>query len=199
MEARYSAGMIKHSLWFAEFRKVIQLIQDGHTLADIKTLSQNENIFAAPTQRRAVEIFNTVSKRVKNIPSSMIQVFVECDISTQKLIAIIAIMRTEALFFDFMYEVYREKLMMGSQELTDSDIRIFFKNKQLQSEKVAGWTENTLHRLGICFKTLLMEAGLTDRSSGAKTILKPIIDQRLEQCLKDEGMEIFIHALTGVK
>ncbi|GIP20674.1 DUF1819 family protein [Paenibacillus sp. J22TS3] len=195
----YSAGMVKLSFWFSDFRKVINLINQGKLLKEIKLLNIEENLFAAPTQDRAIQIFNTVSNRVKSLDQSFYSLFEQSDIATQKIINLIAIMMTDSLFFDFVYEVYREKLILGSDELDDSDIRIFFKNKQLQSEKVAKWTDYTLKRLGTCYKTMLMEAGLTDRSTGNRKILKPILDLKLEQCLKDNGMKLILHALTGVK
>lgn len=195
----YSAGMVKHSFWFSDFRKVINLINQGKSLKEIKLLNIEENLFAAPTQDRAIQIFNTVSNRVKSLDQSFYSLFEQSDIATQKIINLIAIMMTDSLFFDFVYEVYRENLIIGSDELDDSDIRIFFKNKQLQSEKVAKWTDYTLKRLGTCYKTMLMEAGLTDRSTGNRKILKPILDLKLEQCLKDNGMKLILHALTGVR
>ena len=195
----YSAGMVKLSFWFSEFRKVVDLLNSGKTMTEVKALNIEENIFSAPTQARAIQIFNTVSSRVKGLDSSFYKLFENSDLSTQKLIALIAIMQTDSLFFDFVYEVYREKLLMGSDELADSDIRIFFKDKQLQSEKVAKWTDNTLKHLRICYKTMLMEAGLTDRSSGNRKILKPILDKALEEGLKSNGMDLVIHALTGVR
>jgi len=195
----YSAGMVKLSFWFLEFRKVINLLNNGKTLTEIKALNIEKNIFSAPTLARAIQIFNTVSNRIKSLDQSFFQLFENSDLSTQKLIALIAIMQTDSLFFDFVYEVYREKLLMGSDELADSDIRIFFKDKQLQSEKVAKWTDYTIKRLGTCYKTMLMEAGLTDRSSGNRKILKPILDKALEECLKSNGMDLVIYALTGVR
>lgn len=195
----YSAGMVKLSFWFSDFRKVINLINQGKSLKEIKLLNIEENLFAAPTQDRAIQIFNTVSNRVKSLDQSFYSLFEQSDIATQKIINLIAIMMTDSLFFDFVYEVYREKLILGSDELDDSDIRIFFKNKQLQSEKVAKWTDYTLKRLGTCYKTMLMEAGLTGRSTGNRKILKPILDLKLEQCLKDNGMKLILHALTGVR
>lgn len=195
----YSAGMVKLSFWFSEFRKVVDLLNSGKTMTEVKALNIEENIFSAPTQARAIQIFNTVSSRVKGLDSSFYKLFENSDLSTQKLIALIAIMQTDSLFFDFVYEVYREKLLMGSDELADSDIRIFFKDKQLQSEKVAKWKDYTLKRLGTSYKTMLMEAGLTDRSSGNRKILKPILDKALEEGLKSNGMDLVIHALTGVR
>lgn len=195
----YSAGMVKLSFWFLEFRKVIILLNNGKTISEIKSLNIEENIFSAPTQARSMQIYSTVSSRVEGLEPSFYQLFEKSDISTQKLIALIAIMLTDSLFFDFVYEVYREKLIIGSDKLEDKDIRIFFKDKQLQSEKVAKWTDNTLKRLGACYKTMLAEADLIDRSSGSRKILRPLMDRSLEECLRKNGMELVIHALTGVR
>ena len=195
----YSAGMVKLSFWFAEFRKVLELLSSGKTLPEIKQMNVQGNIFSAPTQARAIQIFNTVSTRVKGLDSSFYAVFAKSDISTQKFIALIAVMQTDSLFFDFVYEVYREKLILGIDELADSDVGIFFKNKQLQSEKVAKWTDYTLKRLGTCYKTMLMESGLIDQGTGTRKILKPILDKDLEECLKINGMETTLRALTGVR
>jgi hypothetical protein len=195
----YSAGMTKLSFWFSEFRKVIQLLNSGKTLLEIKKMNLEENIFSASTQSRAIRIFNTVSTRVKSLDQSFYTLFEQSDISNQKVIALIAVMQSDSLFFDFVYEVYREKLIIGANELSDSDVGIFFKDKQVQSEKVARWKDYTLKRLGICYKTMLMEAGLIDRTTGKRKILKPIIDRSLEECLKTNGMKITLHALIGVR
>lgn len=195
----YSAGTVKLSFWFSEFRKVIQLLNSGKTMDEIKTMNIEENIFAAPTAARATQIFNTVSTRVKSLNESFYNLFEKSNVATQKLIVLLAVMKTDSLFFDFIYEVYREKLMIGNNRISDTDIRVFFKNKQLQSEKVAKWTDYTLKRLGSCYKTMLMEAGVTDRASGDRELLKPILDIALEKCMRDHGMELFIHAMTGVR
>lgn len=195
----YSAGMVKLSFWFSEFRQVASLLNEGRTLPEIRMLNLAENIFAAPTQARAIQIFNTVSARIKVIDASLYEQFEDNDIATQKLINLIAIMMSDSLFFDFVYEVYRENLIIGKPQLADSDVRIFFKDKQLQSDKVAGWQDYTLKRLGICYKTMLLEAGLIQRSTGETEIIRPILDVRLERCLQDNGMELVVHALTGVR
>jgi len=195
----YSAGMVKLSFWFSEFRKVIKLMNNGKSLPEIKKMNLEENIFSAPTEARAIQVFNTVSKRVKSLDRSFYILFEQSDILNKKIITLIAVMESDSLFFDFVYEVYREKLIIGVEELADSDFKIFFKNKQLQSEKVARWTDATLNNLKKAYKNILMEAGLINQSIGSRKILKPIIDKTLEECLKENGMEITLHALTGVR
>jgi hypothetical protein len=195
----YSAGAVKLSFWFMEFRKVVRLLSDGQSIDEIKVLNQNENIFAAPTALRSNQIFNTVSARVKSLDESFYPVFLESDLATQKLFALIAVMACDTLFFDFAYEVIREKMIIGSFELSDKDIRIFFNNKQQQNEKVAGWTDATLVRLGRCYKTMLYEAGVIDKAKNERRILKPILDPIMQHWLEAHDMEIFVKILTGVR
>ena len=98
------------------------------TVPEIKKMNVEENIFSAPTQARAIQILNTVSTRVKSLDHSFYTLFEQSDISNQKVIALIAVMHSDSLFFDFVYEVYREKLIIGVDELADSDFGIFFKD-----------------------------------------------------------------------
>lgn len=195
----YSAGMVKLSFWFLEFKKVISLLNLGMTFSEIRDLNIKENIFSAPTEARSIQIFNTVSSRVKALDKSFYGLFESLDIANQKMIALISIMESDTLFFDFMYEVYREKLIIGIDEISDSDFSIFFKDKQMQSERAAKWTDYTLKRLGMCYRTILMEAGVLERTANTKKIIKPILDRSLELHLINCGMEITLRVLTGVR
>ena len=37
----YSAGAVKHSFWFMEFRKVVSLLAEGKTFDEIKQLNKS--------------------------------------------------------------------------------------------------------------------------------------------------------------
>ena len=195
----YSAGAVKLSFWFVEFRKTVELLNKGQSLKKKKSLVLNENLFAAPTTLRANQIFNTVTGRIKSLDGSFIPLFLQSDLSTQKLFALVAAMAYDTLFWDFVYEVIREKILLGICELSDSDVRIFFKDKQQQNEKVAKWTDATLVRLARCYKTMLYEAGIIDKANAVRKILRPILDPELERWLELNDMSVFIKALTGVK
>lgn len=109
----YSAGAVKHSFWFMEFRNEVKLLSEGKSFEDIKELCRNENIFAASTPERATQIFNTVSSRIRELGDSFYLIFLNGDVSTQKIFNLAAIMASDTLFFDFMYEVIREKMIIG--------------------------------------------------------------------------------------
>jgi hypothetical protein len=195
----YSAGMVKHSFWFSEFKKMITMINEGMTLPEIKRINIENNIFSAPTTARSTQIFNNVSTRVKAIDESFYALFDKCDVTNQKLINLIAIMNSDSLFFDFVYEVYREHLNIGIGEISEADVRVFFKNKQVQNERVAAWKDYTLKRLGDNYITMLLEAGVLVRLDGTRSIIKPILDISLEQILIDNHMNVYLNALTGVR
>lgn len=195
----YSAGAVKFNFWFSEFRTFVTLLAEGRTFDDIKALNIKENIFNASTPARAKQIYSTVSARIKSLDPSFYKLFLEADVRTQKLYALVAALAHDTLFFEFVYEVIREKLIIGNEELLTSDIRIFFKNKQIQDDTVAKWQDYTLHRLGNSYLTMLYEAGLLSASDGKRMrkIYRPILDMNMETWLKAYDMEPVYKALSG--
>ena len=195
----YSAGAVKHAFWFMEFRKVVSLRLEGKTWEEIKQLNENENIFGAPTKLRATQIFNTVSSRVKSLDDSFYPIFDACDLASQKLFALVAAMTYDVLFGDLVYELVREKMIIGSNELADSDLRIFFKDKQQQNDKVAKWTEATIKKLMVTYKSMLFEAGVTNKAKDIREIYKPLPDPAMEGWMKEQGMMYQLKAIMGVR
>jgi len=195
----YSAGAVKHTFWFMEFRKVVSLRLDGKTWEEIKQLNENENIFGAPTKLRTTQIFNTVSSRVKSLDDSFYPIFDACDLASQKLFALVAAMTYDVLFGDLVYELVREKMIIGSNELADSDLRIFFKDKQQQNDKVAKWTEATIKKLMVTYKSMLFEAGVTNKAKDIREIYKPLPDPAMEGWMKEQGMTYQLKAIMGVR
>lgn len=59
----YSAGAVKFSFWFMEFKTVVKLLSEGMSLDEIKEKNQNENLFGASdyTSCRS-DIFYSIGK-----------------------------------------------------------------------------------------------------------------------------------------
>ena len=66
----YSAGAVKFSFWFPEFRKTVQFLSEGSSFSDIKKLNEEEKIYGAATKARAQQIFSTVTARIKALDAS---------------------------------------------------------------------------------------------------------------------------------
>lgn len=195
----YSASAVKFSFWFAECKTTLSLLNEGKSFQDIARLSQENNIYLATSQARGKLICSTCAKRLKalNPDQALMTLFFSSDVATQKLINLIAIMASDALFFNLIYTVIKDKLIIGNFELTDSDFRIFFRNIQSQDERAAKWTEATVKKLTTTYKSYLADAGLTDRARSVRQLYRPILDPVLENWLLSHDMRPVVSALTG--
>ena len=199
MNKEYSAGLMSQSFWFVEMKKVLNLIKSGKRYDEIRNICLSENIFGAINEYRAKRMCNYVINRAKSLSPDMMELFFTSDLQTQKLINLISILKSDRLFFEFVYEVYREKIILGNYQISDSDLNVFFNNKELQSEVVLNWKESTKKHLKSTFINYLFEANILEPNGRTYTILPPILDIALERYLIFSGEETIVNALTGVK
>lgn len=198
MERKYSAGLVSQSFWFVEFKKVIKLLNEGKTEKEIKELCINDNFFGAINENRAKRMYGYIWNRVKRLDDTMIHLFETSDLTTQKLINLIAILLGDRLFLEFIFEVYREKMIIGTDELSDFDLNIFFKNKEVQSDTVATWIDRTKKRLGSAYYNFMIDSNLITVIDKKKMITPPVLDITLERYLVASGNEILVKAIKGV-
>ncbi len=194
---KYSSGLVSESFWFLEVKKIIKLLHENTTWDGIKDLALNENLFELSKVTRTKRVYGYLKNRISTLDENLINLFVESDLQTQKLINIIAISKNNRLFFEFLYEIYSEKAFMRDKELSYSDINIFFKRKAEQDEVIASWNDVTLKRLRSCYINFLADAGLVTLIDKKYIITPPILDYYLEQYLLDNGEKSMVKALTG--
>lgn len=196
---KYSAGLVSQSFWFVEFKGIVKLIESGRTDDEIKTLCLEENFFGASKEYRAKRIYGYIWNRVKQMDEAMIKLFVESDLATQKIINLICILKMDRLFFEFIYEVYREKAILGFDKIEDVDMNIFFNEKEIQNADIANWKGATKKRLRNIYTNYMIDANLLTLENNEKKITIPILDIALERHLKATGGEVLVKALTGVR
>ena len=197
-DQKYSAGLISQSFWFVETKMIIRLVCEGKPELEIKRLCMDENLFGAAKDYRANRMYGYIWNRVNYLDEKLVQLFRESDLSTQKLITLIAILRSDRLFFEFVYEVYREKILLGVPVLEDRDVNIFFGNKELQDDIISKWTDATKKRLRSCYFNFLADANLITSTKKAKRITPPILDASVERYLNMIGDSAIVKAITGV-
>lgn len=192
----YSSGLVSQSFWFIEFKKLLVELYNGKTMEDIKCLCINENFLGISNETRRKRVYGYLRNRLKHLNNDLIKLFINTSVSTQKIICLICILKENRLFFEFMYEIYREKVILGCRYIEDADILVFFKNKQNQDEVVSKWTDTTLKRLRGSYATFLIESNLLVLKDDKKNINKPILDLKLEKYLRDNDINM-LKALTG--
>lgn len=198
MKKLYSAGLVSQSFWFVEFKKIVRLLEEGTTESEIKRLCLEENLFGVAKEYRARRMYGYLWNRVKKLDEKMIKLFDTTDLATQKIINLIAILKGDRLFFEFIFEVYREKIILGMPYMEEADIRIFFNHKETQDENVAAWTEQTKKRLGSAYFNFMTDANLLSLVNKEKQVTPPILDERLVNYFADSGNDAVIKAILGV-
>ncbi len=194
---KYSAGAVSKGFWFQEFKKYNNLLAEGLKDGEIKRMQEEKNILLAPSDDYGKKMINEVSKRTRALPEEISNMFTSLPILDQKILNILGIMMTDRLFFEFMYEVYREKIIIGNLQFDDSDIRIFFKNKSEQNEKVADYKSYTKKRLAGAYKTYLNEAGLLVENNNISMVKKPILDIDLENEMRKNNLYPYLRIFLG--
>ena len=194
---KYSAGIVSASFWLLETKTTAEYMLDGLSKSKILDLSLNENIYQVDSERRAKDIANVTYRRLKDFPEKLLEFFVNADVNSSKIIVLISILKNDKLLFEFMYEIFREHIILGNYTLKKSDFDIFFKNKSQQSEIIENWAEKTIKKLSSRYRIFLSEAGLLEKDDKDYKIILPFLDFRLRELLVENDFEPYVKAICG--
>ena len=193
----YSAGIVSKGFWFLEFKKFLEFLENGKNEIEIRKLQDEENIFSASSKDYGKRIISEVNKRIKILPEEIKELFFKSDTGTQKVINLLSIMGTDKLFFEYVYNSYRNELLLGTKEYNSGIVMKFLKEKAEQNEEVAKFSEKTLKRMQGTYGNYLKEAGLLEEKNKEILYGKVYLDYELEKLLRENNMEIYIKTLKG--
>jgi len=193
----YSAGIVSKGFWFLEFKKFLEFLKNGKNEIEIRKLQDEENIFSASSKDYGKRIISEVNKRIKILPEEIKELFFKSDTGTQKVINLLSIMGTDKLFFEYVYNSYRNELLLGTKEYNSGIVMKFLKEKAEQNEEVAKFSEKTLKRIQGTYGNYLKEAGLLEEKNKEILYGKVYLDYELEKLLMENNMEVYIKTLKG--
>ena len=193
----YSAGIVSKGFWFLEFKKFLEFLKDGKNENEIRKMQEKENIFSAPSKDYGKRIFSEINKRTKELSEDIKTLFFKVDVGTMKIINLLSVMQTDKLFFEYVYNSYRNEILLGTKEYSSNSVKKFLDEKSLQNEEVAKFTENTKKRMRGSYGNYLKEAGLLEENKGKILYRKIYLDYELENLLRENKMEMYIKALKG--
>ncbi len=196
---QYSAGLMSEAPWFHEFKKMIFLKHENVAPEEIKRRCVEENLFGMPKEYRALRTYGYLLNRINEMDEPLIDLFCSSDLATQKLINFITVIVGDRLFFEFINEVYKEKVLLGYSELSMSDVNVFFTDKSLQDEDMKGWKDTTFKRLRSGYFQFMTDANLLRKEKSRYFITPPVLDIALERYLQYNGKEQILKAITGVR
>lgn len=196
-ELQYRSTIKSMPYLYKETKKAAGLVLKGFKEFEIKEMSIKDNIFQMNSEARKKEVASMIMRRLKSLDTFLLDKLVNGNIETSKQIVIYAIMKTDRLFFEFMNEVYRDKIVLREKYISDSDFNVYFQRKSEQSETVASWKEYTFYKLKQIFIRVLFEAGFIKNQKGDKEINVPIIEHELAEYLNKIGDGLYLKVMLG--
>lgn len=196
IEMIYSAGMVSQVFAYVETKKLAELLSKGFTKEEAWEKVEEENLFQLKNATRLRRTFNYIYTRLKSLPEELINVLPILDAENAKILVLISIMKTDLLFFEFVHEVYRGKIIVGEKTIDNRDMNAFFDEKASQSDIVSNWSESGIQKLKNCYLRNLADAGLLETTKSR--IIKPtLVNYRLEEMLEKYDMRIYLNAVKG--
>ncbi|AOY75383.1 DUF1819 family protein [Clostridium formicaceticum] len=194
---QYTSILKSRPYLYLELKKASQLKNQGLDEKTIRSKAIEENIFAVNTEARKREIASTVINRIEGLDNYILDKIVNGSLQTSKQLAIYSILKTDRLFFEFMKEVYKEKLLLKDFIITDKDFNVFFRRKAEQSDQIAEWKDYTFYKLKQVYKRVLSEAGFIKNSKKEVEIIPQIMEEEVVQHLKNIGDMPYLEVMLG--
>lgn len=194
----YKSTIKSRPYLYKETKKASSLVNEGLDVNDIKEKSLQDNIFQLESEARKKEVASIITARLKDLDKQIIYSIENSNVETSKVLVLYAILKTDRLFFEFINEVYKEKILLKDLFIKDKDFNVFFQNKREQSQKVASWSEYTFKKLKQVYIRILFESGLIANQKGDREIKIPIIENEVKDYLYGIGDGFYLNAILGI-
>ncbi|WP_455543210.1 DUF1819 family protein [Intestinibacter sp.] len=197
IKKEYSATNMTVRLLQKELKITAKLLREGITPAEIRKKSYEENIYQARSENFKKTVTSIVLNRAKTLDEGLIEMMSEAGLEVGRQIAVYSVMKSDRLFFEFMREVFAEKIINKENKIYATDIDKFMNSKREQSEKINSWAKTTTNRLGNSYLGMLYEADFAKKQNDYAEIILPIIDYKLDEYLKNINEKIYLDIMTG--
>lgn len=193
----YSSAIKKTPFKYPIAKKIAKLMLDKLDRAEIYNECFNNNYIEIDSEERRREITNVLYERLCSLDEFLLKEFYYGDVATSKFILVYAIAKTDSLFFDFLFEVYREALLGERNYLTIDDFDNFFAAKKENDLIVAKWGKFTLECLTKGYRNILVDSGLGVRERKTIKVERMMIHPAVEEYIASIGDKEFLRAMLG--
>jgi hypothetical protein len=194
----YSSAIKKTPFKYPIAKKIAKLMLDGLDRDEIYHRCFDENFIEVESLERRREITNVLYNRLCALDEFLLDQFYNADVATSKFILVYAIAKTDSLFFDFLFEKYRDALMSENRKyLSMDDFDDFFASKKQTDLIVAKWGKFTLDCLTKGYRNILVDSGFGRREKKNIIVNRVMIHPAVEEHIELIGDKDYLRATLG--
>lgn len=194
-DMKYSSQIKDMGLLAKEMKIACQEFIATKDLGVIIQKSISNNIFMVNTERRRKELAYKLVARMAMLDDYLIEAIANSTYNTSTILSLYALMKSDRIVFEFMYEVFRDKIQLMNYRLTDVELNQFIVCKAQQDELVAKWKDSNKIQVKSALRKILIDAGVLRDLGSVFLILPPLIDKNIIEHITKIGDKKYLEAM----
>lgn len=182
---------------YIESKRIAEMMLQEKTEEERRYEAIELNALQMPSPDRRATSYREISYRLSFLDEFLLEKFIKSDADTAKAILAYAVLQADQLYYEFMREVYLEKILLLQKELTKKEVINFLYKKAEQSEVVAKWADNTKERLASGFLQVMRESGFIVSNHEEHQVKRPLISQSVSDYLRRNGIKSIVEIMLG--
>ena len=195
----YSARLTGEPFLYNETKILARYLADGEDAESLRKRNLEENLIMHKTKSSITRVNSGIFIRLQAMDPEILDAFLNEDSDTSKLILVYIIMKTNKLVSDFINEVYKDKILLGTNVIYNYDINGWLKEKCDNSPTLSKCTDNTKYKLRQVLIKILKDSGLVKQNKDCYQIIQPILSEEFINLLMKHNDEYYLKAIGGLR
>ncbi len=195
--SEYSAGLTGEPFLYNETKIIARFLLEGENPEDLRKRNVEENLIQHKKVESIKRTNSPIFKRLKIFNDNMLFNFVNGDIVTSKMLLVYSIMKTDLLVKDFIFEVYREKILLMKDYIEPFDITNWFDEKYA-TPALSKISESTKYKLKQVMMKIMQDSGLVEKENERFRIIIPLLNDTFKTLLLNNNDIEYFNAIGGL-
>ena len=194
---KYRTALMNRPFMNIESKRITEMMLQGKSEEERRYEAVELNAIQMPSLDRRKTSYKEISHRLSFLDDFLLEKFMNSDADTAKAILAYAILQADQLYYEFMREIYLEKILLLQKDLAKKEVINFLYKKAEQSEVVAKWADNTKERLAVGFIQMMRESGFILSNHEEHQVKRPFINQSVGEYLRKNGIKPIVEIMLG--
>ena len=194
---KYRTALMNRPFMYIESKRIAEMMLQGKSEEERRYEAVELNAIQMPSLDRRKTSYKEISHRLSFLDDFLLEKFMNSDADTAKAILAYAILQADQLYYEFMREIYLEKILLLQKDLAKKEVINFLYKKAEQSEVVAKWADNTKERLAVGFIQMMRESGFILSNHVEHQVKRPFINQSVGEYLRKNGIKPIVEIMLG--
>ena len=194
----YCAKLTGEPFLYNETKIIASYLLEGYNIEELRKKNIEENLIKYKSPKSIIRVNSPIFKRISKMNQEMLYEFVHSDIQNSKHILLYTIMKTDKLIHDFIFEIYKDKLMMRKETIEKFEIDNWYQEKCIFSQTLKERSETTAKKLKQVIMKIMQDSGLVQKENNKYKIIRPLLKENYIHMLdKNKDLE-YAKAIGGL-